>query len=79
MEHSTHTHGIDDAVLQSSDNFNLPRWQRYMSNVSYLSVIERYLGFKFAIHQFLVSILSRINEEPMFHSNETQRRPKDSV
>jgi hypothetical protein len=43
-----------------------------MSNISYVSIIERYQEFKSAIQQVLLSILSGINEEPMFHSKETQ-------
>ncbi len=43
-----------------------------MSDINYVSVIERYQEFKTAIHQFLVSILSGINEEPMFHNKSTQ-------
>ena len=43
-----------------------------MSNISYISVIERYHEFKLALEQMLISILSGVNEEPMFHNNKTQ-------
>ena len=43
-----------------------------MSDVSFIGVIERYREFKPAIEQFLQSILSGINEEPMFHHKQTQ-------
>ena len=43
-----------------------------MSNMIYISVIERYHEFKAAIEQMLISILSGVNEEPMFHNHKTQ-------
>lgn len=50
-----------------------------MSSVSYISVIERYQEFKSAIHGFLMSILSGINEEPMFHDKKTQCRAMSNM
>ena len=43
-----------------------------MSSISYVSVIERYQEFKSAIQQVLVSILSGVSEEPLFHNKQTQ-------
>lgn len=50
-----------------------------MSNVSYISVVERYQEFKPAIHEFLLSILAGINEEPMFHNRQTQCQAMSSI